>query len=304
MNASFFRFGFFPQTLKIDAQNIRVRDLPKLQETIDQVSTSAGVDGDDIFAPPMQIRTFGDYSGVRAAPYPSRVFGLPKTHSIQHDRQDGAQHIEFLVWIISFVFGIRLTTTQMGYLDNTPIKLRRLVDFVVVEKEAAALIELSDQFWLQHKGDSSVSKLICGTIHNLFLAQRKNLLEFEVFSSLYQALEACYLLTKKVTLTTSDVKHSERTEWVCKKLGLEAPDWAKPGSIPNAINRMVTLRNSLVHEGLYVSEPVGFETQGNSSRMLEMKALVCRLLCSILNFPSRKYIESPVNTRQCFALLD
>ena len=47
-------------------------------------------------------------------PYSSRVFGLPHTHTIEHETAVDEEHIEFHVWALSFFLGMRLTTTEAG----------------------------------------------------------------------------------------------------------------------------------------------------------------------------------------------
>ena len=66
--------------------------------------------------------------------YAARIFGLPKTHSITHAAPDSVDHVEFHVWGLSFFTGMRLTTTEAGFVDATPIKPGKLVDFVLLNR--------------------------------------------------------------------------------------------------------------------------------------------------------------------------
>ena len=59
---------------------------------------------------------------VREHPYASRVFGLPKTHLIEHAEATNQDHLDFHLWALSFFVGMRLTATDAGFLDATPLK--------------------------------------------------------------------------------------------------------------------------------------------------------------------------------------
>jgi hypothetical protein len=53
------------------------------------------------------------------------VFGLPKTHTISlGDANTAPGYLEFCMWALSFFLGIRLTTTEAGFLDATAITRR------------------------------------------------------------------------------------------------------------------------------------------------------------------------------------
>ena len=122
-------FGYYPSALSIDIGYIQVQTLPGIKEKVHAVTASDGVDAEWLYPPAQMVHQIG--GGIQQKPYASRIFGLPKTHVIRHAKIDGDDHLAFLVWVLSFFLGIRLTTTEMGYLDATPIKPGRLVDFAI-----------------------------------------------------------------------------------------------------------------------------------------------------------------------------
>lgn len=68
---------------------------------------------------------------------------------------------------------------------------------------------------------------------------------------------------------------------------------------------LATVRNDAIHEALFFDEPLGFAIYGGNTQgldtgtvMLQMQALVCRLLVAILGKPKICYVLSPVDTRQ------
>jgi hypothetical protein len=70
----------------------------------------------------------------------------------------------------------------------------------------------------------------------------------------------------------------------------------------------VATRNETLHEGLFFDEPLGFRTfvspvaQGvpNCDELMEMRALVCRVICALMGFNDASYITSRLDTRQLF----
>ena len=105
---------------------------------------------DWIYAPPQGVRDL--MSGqIRQRPYNARVFGLPKTHTIEHAGAAGDEHLDFLVWALSFFVGMRLTTTEAGFLDATPARRGTLVDFVAKEQTISKGMELAERFWTNNR---------------------------------------------------------------------------------------------------------------------------------------------------------
>ena len=139
-------FGFYPEPLRLDAGPIRIEPLPQLDEVVRGVLASDQVEDGWIYAPPQGVRDL--MSGqIRHQPYSARVFGLPQTHMIEHAGADGDEHLDFLVWALSFFVGMRLTTTEAGFLDATPLKPRHLVDFITGTQDISKGMELAERFW-------------------------------------------------------------------------------------------------------------------------------------------------------------
>jgi hypothetical protein len=197
---------------------------------------------------------------------------------------------------------MRLTTSECGFLDATPVRPGLLVDFSLSTNELGPAIALADSFWRTHHSYCRRTKLIEGVIHTLFLSHCPLFLEFERFTYLYTALDACYALTKSITGTAAK-PHAERIQWMCEELGLPVPHWATPVSRATTVS---IVRNNALHEALFFDEPLGFAVSGGSpdtsNVTLEMAALVCRLVIALLGKRDCHYVRSPVNTYQQFEL--
>lgn len=287
-------FGYLPQSCNFTSGKIKVADLPDLYTLIDKVSDHHGSIHKDWFYAPHTL------------PYKSRVFGLPKTHKLTHEKADSIEHLQFLVWCLGFFAGIRLTTTEAGFLDATPIKTEMLTDFVLMNCTFADAVALADAFWRQNANYDRRAKLVCSIIHSLFIAQYPPAMCFERFMYLYAALDACFALAESINPPSRKLSHAARLEWLCDQFKIPTPAWAVPGQGKSEVS---LVRNPLLHEALFFEEPLGFSIYGGNESitnrgniMLEMKALVCRLLVSLLGKADMGYATSAVNSRQMHGL--
>lgn len=256
-----------------------------------------GVDSDWVYAPLARTHVMGH--GVVECVFPSRVFGLPKTHRLCHAAADGPEHLDFLVWGLSFFVGMRLTTTEAGFLDAAAIKPRMLVDFVLTPRETIKALGLAEAFWQSNKGAPLRARRWIAALHAMYIAQAPQAMQFERFLYLYGALDACFALAKDFhPLPRGGVKHHSRVRWLCDLFQIPVPAWADDtaGASPVSV-----IRNATVHESLFMDAPLGFALHGagtNENLPLEMEALVCRLLVALLGDPGTDYVRSRVDSRQ------
>lgn len=283
--------GYYPLDCNHQVDSISLTNLPDYQQSVVGIEASTHVHNDWLYAPQST-----------ALPYNARVFGLPKTHELTHDNADSVDHMEFLVWCIGFFLGMRLTTTEAGFLDATPIKPRELTDFELGNNTLSQAIALSESFWQQHSQDVRRVKRVEGIIHALFLSQNPRYLDFEKFTYLYAALDACYAQTKSIFVSNSYPSHAKRLHWMCQQLEMPTPSWAVPANHGTEIS---LVRNDSFHEALFLKEPLGFAIYGYNissghqrNVLLEMQALVCRLTIALLGKPNCSYVRSPVDSRQ------
>lgn len=289
-------FGFYPMEISIKSGDVSIGTLPDLDKVVAALEKSEGIERDWIYAPPQQEVNFGGI--VRELPYASRVFGLPKTHTITHGSADGPEHLQFHVWALSFFLGMRLTTTEAGFVDATPVKPRKLVDFHLSHAALPKAIILAEQFWFTHRHDPVRAKRLVAAIHALFIAHRPQNLQYEQFLYLYTALDACYALAASLQPPKKSPSHSDRIDWMCNLFGIVTPAWASRP--PGAAAEVAVLRNATLHEALFMNEPLGFAIHGagsNQNLTLEMEALLCRLIVALIGGAAAAYVRSPVNTR-------
>lgn len=295
------RLGYYPLCCSIQSGEISFFDLSDREENVSVVEGYETVHKNWIYAPKNQTRNF--FTGqIVTQPFNRRVFSLPKTHILTHHNADSLFHLEFLTWCLGFFAGMRLTTTEAGFLDATPIKPGALNDFVLGNREHADALALSQSFWELNANNLSETKAVTGIIHALFLSQYPHYLKFEEFNYLYIALDACYALTKSLVGSTRRLLHAGRIEWMCQQFEMPTPEWAK--LVTEYATPISLVRNPTLHEALFNDEPLGFSvlSEENIPINLEMRALVCRLLVALLGAPNCSYVKSPVNTRQTCGL--
>lgn len=290
-------FGFYPDPLQIKAGPITIRPLAALKKAARAVLTSDGVENDWIYAPASQVQNM--QSGqIREMPYASRVFGLPKTHSIEHAQPTSESHLEFHLWALSFFIGMRLTATDRGFLDATPLRRGTLVDFVLSDTSLASAVDIAEVFWDTNRANPIRARRFAAAVHALFIGCNRQNLAFERFIYFYTAIDACYRLTQDIRQLTGGTRHGDRIKVVCDEFGIAMPPWGDP-TLGNP--EVSVIRNNTLHEALFMDAPLGFATRKkgtNQNLLLEMRTLTCRLLVALIGGDSTAYVRSPVNTGQ------
>ena len=295
-------FGFYPDPLEINVGDMNIRTLPHHEEAVSELRDVPNIDNGWFFAPRQQTRNF--MSGqTYEKPYSKRVFELPKTHIITHRSTDSDDHLAFHIWSLSFFLGIRLTGTEAGFLDATPLRPHTLTDFVLHGDGLAASVALAERFWTDNRSALHRSKRFAAAVHALFLAQYPLALEYERFIYLYTALDACYALVADMNPPKKPIPHGDRAAWLCRSFGMAVPAWAVSSGKKGA--QVAALRNDALHEALYMGEPFGFAVHGvgiDQNLTLELKALISRFLVALVGASSAAYVQAPTNTRQRYPL--
>lgn len=295
-------FGFYPREWNTKTDRFTIKTLPGLQEAVAALAKNPDVARDWIYSGPQQVRDWGTGT-VRTLPYSARIFGMPKTHALTLHEARTQSDLDFVVWCLSLLAGMRLTTTERGFLDATPIKPGKLVDFNQGLGDEATMAGLALDYLDQYKASPLAAKRFIAIIHALFLAKYPQNLPFERFQYLYSALDGCYKLTFDRLKPAKTVAHGTRIQWMCESHGLPVPAWAlhKLGTG----STVATIRNATVHEALFFDEPLGFSVYGGNHapsdhglELLQMEGLVTRLLFAILGRADMAYVKSAIDSRQ------
>ena len=300
-----FEFGYYPYMLEITTGSIVISTLDDLQKTIEEIKSDPNIDKDWLYSGPQLVRNLG--GTITKKPYNARIFSMPKTHLFSHSNADNEEHINFHIWGLSFILGTQLSLTEAGFLDAVSLRPGQLTDFKIAYPNVEKAVSLIDQFWITHSKNKKITKRICATLNSLYMSQYPHHLDFEEFNLLYMSLDTCSAITRELhTPSKKHVTHAERIDDMCQIYGIVTPDWAKPQSNKSEIS---IIRNDTLHEAIFFGEPLGYAIYDNQATgkqyrnvLLEMRALVCRLLVAILFGVNSNYIKSATGTRMKFRL--
>lgn len=293
------KFGFRPSALDLTIGPVTIETLDGLEDQVTEIKQSGQFYQDWIYSPRQQITNLSSGETYHA-PYAARIFGLPNTHLVRHVEDVELGHLQFHIWSLGFFTGQRLSATEAGFLDATPLKPGKLNDFVLMGDSLSKAVQLAETYWQDNVHDRKQLARFEAAIHALFLAQNPRHLQFEGFMFLYTALDACFAIMKD-RLPGPYPNHQQRTRWMCDHYGVPVPDWADP----DGGAEIAALRNPTIHEGLYMGEPLGFAIEGRGSNRnlnLQMQAVVCRLLVAIIGGAEADYVKSAVTSRQNIGL--
>ncbi len=294
-------FGYYPVEVNIETEQFSLLTLPGLNEKVERVNNDKNVVKGWIY--PGNQDVYNLNGGISTMPYSHRVFSMPKTHTLKLKNTSSLETLNFIVWCLSFFKGIRLTTTDAGFLDATTIKPTKLTDFILVGCSEKEVIELALNYINGKHKDAHSPKRIAAVVHALFLSQNPQYLSFEKFQYLYMALDGCFALSWAEHDKAPDKKppnHYKRLKWMYKIYGLSIPTWV------SGKKNISGIRNDNFHEAIFFGQPLGFSSVNNSQYgndiLLQMQALVCRLLAAILSVNDCSYLKSSVNSRDYHSL--
>lgn len=295
--------GYYPDECDIQTGHIRLASLPDFASKVADVRSHPNTHNGWCYSPSQ--RNIDMMTGRETLlPQRSRIFGLPKTHVLEHASSNSPDHIDFLVWCIGFFTGFPLTALEYGCLDAAPVERERTMnDFFVPEAALSDAIALSERYWRTYSSSTHprMPKRLTGIIHCLVLSQTPTSLPYERFMYSYMAIDACYRQTVEQECFAGrrikrEVKHAERAAWTCNRLGM-----------PDPAIEVYELRNDTFHEALFFDEPLGFMSPKLEARqiigtLMYMRNLVCRLVVALMDAPCRTYIESDPKTREPYDL--
>lgn len=292
-------FGLYPKYLKIKTDVFSVITLPEYESIMKFLDGHPNVDDGWIYAGLQE--TLDLYGNVRKKPYSGRVFSLPKTHVLELSGAYLQEDLDFIIWCLSFFTGMRLTSTQGGFLDATPIRPWKLVDFCVAGPNEHDAIQVALNYLNERKLQPLECRRIEAIIHSLFLSQRPQNLHFEKFQYLYMAIDGCFSIMwdnrDRVQHSKKPI-HANRIRWMCEEIEIFTPFWAE------GEENIASVRNDNFHEAIFFGRPLGFsvfkETSIHTKKndiLLQMEALVCRLLVAILGVKDIGYINSGLSSR-------
>jgi hypothetical protein len=208
-------FGFYPKHFRCQIGGITISTLDDLDGKVRGVMQDGGIDKDWCYAPPARNRAGGR---ADVLPFASRLFGLPKTHALNHASPQSDDQLRFLIQCFGFFVGMRMTDTEAGFLDATPVKPGKTSDMVWLGDSHINALAHADQFWFAHTEHPRICAAMRGIIHNYFLSATPTLLDFERFIYLYVVLEVYLAECSKIPIhrlgSTLCLRPSAYKSWI------------------------------------------------------------------------------------------
>jgi hypothetical protein len=183
-------FGFYPRHLDTNYRDFRIKTRDDFDSNVAEVISAPCVEGDWIYSPPQGVRSFGTKPD-RVLPYPARIFGLPKTHTLSHLTNDSVR-LGFLVWCFGLLVGMRMSDREAGFLDGTPIRPNVSNDIVWSGDSLTNALGIADDFFTANATSPGVELTIRAAIHSYLASDLPTLLDYERFVHIYTAIDACY----------------------------------------------------------------------------------------------------------------
>jgi hypothetical protein len=194
---------------------------------------------------------------------PATRFELPPTHLlITPGRAYDAQYGEFIVLMLGFMYGLRLTVRGTGHLHPTPLREHSLVNFVPKRAEVLACLGKATVFWDSQRTD--LRQLLFGAIHWYLVAQSHNH-QHERFAWAYTVLDNLHRVAWRTSpayraLVPSELGgHGTRPSALAQVYGTPLPSaFAGSAGAPGTAAGLVALRNQLIHEARWQGQPIGY----------------------------------------------
>ncbi len=287
-------FGFCDQPFEIRTAKVCIEPLAHFSRTVHNV-LSDGQTVDRWFYPPPMCK------GSRNTFVPRRTFGLPHTHSITCIDND-PERLRFLIWVFGFFAGIATSPDPNPFINCTPVVHGELFDRYCFRSEMKRVVPRAEAFWDRCKQRKKALRGFANVIHTLWIAQSKTLLHFESFHYAYLCIDACWKLTillKGITGDRAKPRHGELIGRLSEEWQMPDPEW----------NKIVDLRNGLIHEAGIMGRPLGaalvpnFKRKG-SNLPPEMCSFVMRVVTAALDVGANEYVRSSVAGDGPYLLFD
>lgn len=206
------------------------------------------------------------------------AFSLPATHGLSLNHPAASDQMAgFLIALFGMLKGLRLQKEGWQHFYKCPLKTGNLCDFYATKAEIIKTMNLATNFWLKNSQNPEICKLIFSAIHWHIFAQLYAH-SFEKFNNQYMALDTCWKLTTLIHSIRVRVSHADRAQKMATFL-LESLALSNPRIIPAWASR----RNDLVHESLYMGEPVGFvASQEGHELQRSLTSFVARCILGLL----------------------
>lgn len=277
-----YAFGFLERRLDFADAQFEVRPRKLHEQAVKRVRNSPSA-GPKWFHPPLEP------SLTERVTVPAGRFELPPTHLlITPGRPYNAAYGEFIVLVLGFIYGLRLTIRGTGHLHPTPLREHSLVNFAPKRAEVLSCLAKATALWDSQSPD--IRQLIFGAIHWHLVAQSYNH-QHERFAWAYTVLDNLHRIAWHISpayrvLVPSEVgAHSKRPVALAQVYGTPLPSaFADALGAPGNVAVLVASRNQLIHEARWQGKPIGYAvSQVGHEMILNLQHFCSQIILGLLD---------------------
>ena len=197
---------------------------------------------------------------------PDSRFELPPTHSLSiHRREFDKEYGEYIITILGFLLGLRLTLRGVGHLLPAPHTQGELVDFSIKDSEILRVLSKATEFW--DANSSTVRKRMFGAVYWFLTAQAYDH-KYERLAWLYTALDNMHKVALETLIEYDKAFKGNKTHaWRPINLSkiLEIPMPSEFAGAPRKaddgeaiVRALIDARNNIIHEATLDEQPLGY----------------------------------------------
>ena len=308
------KFGYWPRKIELRIGRAVIKPVRNYEDHVALMEQSSRALNGWLYPPLIAEAERGGRSLKQTLIYARRYSTAP-THSLLLPASLKSQaRGEFLIALLGMMEGLRLVPEGWVHFYRTAIKLNALSDVHCNRQDLETVLAIGLNFW--DRATVKIRRLMFGAIHwRLFAESYEH--EFERFAGQYTVLDTCWKICEdhlppkwwQKWTRSKGVPHAIRARLLAKQYGIPIPSWAKTrknSAKPTKAfySKLSTLRNGLIHEGVYGQKPIGFGYPKNfkGSPDLALRAFNTRLILAILGVKC-EYVTTSCETR-CAFLLD
>lgn len=296
-----FRFGFLLTDCSFKFNGGSIEPLPDFDKRLAAVLPLENPD-DGFAYPDMVQRTRWPVGRedlkekIAGTRRPEHLWKLPASHvlrlSSRSKRDLEREDAWFLINLLAYLFGVRLTLEGWSFDGRVPLRLYRTCGMAFVSSTAAHFVSHSYRTW---RGWPKRTRHLFSTLLYNHSRVASYEWDWEQFREQYTVLDALWRVAEDSGLAVCPRRpgrgdkrdgslHWRRLHGLGKAFGVRRPR--------NLGRRIVRLRNELIHEGLWDGEPPGTGAPRGHKDASDLRRLTQRVIPAVLGYRA-DFVRTP-----------
>jgi hypothetical protein len=273
-------FGWLNEPFAAESDVLAISPKADWQLAVESVVNSTSYGAEMVFRPFAPIEPNGPL-------VPLGRFALPTTHTLRwKHRAFEPSFSSYGVAVLGFLFGLHLLPVGAGHLHSTPHKVGHLVNFRASSGDVlSAMATAASTF--DRIGAQQARKLFAA-IHWYCVSQCYQHWH-DRFAWMYTALDCLHAVAYSTdvgyqSISRARANHSNRISALHRRFGVPIPDaFKEPHGTPGNVDRLLEVRNQLIHEATFAAEPIGYAVTSKESELTHALQHFCsQIILSLL----------------------